>query len=515
MRRKGVAIGGMMGVGKSTVGERIATRMGLPFVDTDAVLEARFGPIPAQLTANPQTFRAREAAVVAEVTREPAVVATGGGAWVSEANRERLSELGSTVVLSAPLEVLRRRIGTGAGRPLASQLAPLLDERAQAYADADHQVDADAPLDQVIERILAAVDPVDRSAVGSLKQYELCLSRTLHGLPAAIERSGLTTRQAVVVSDVRVAEPWMAYAVELLQSSFEQVRTCVVEGGEAQKDRRTWSMIVDGLLAGPVDRSTVVVALGGGVVGDLAGFAAASVLRGLPWVLLPTTLLSLVDSSVGGKTGYNHRYGKNLVGAFHQPSLVYGALETLSTLPARQRVSGLGEVVKAAMIADPALFEFLETHAAAIRDGQPDVLAEVVARTVAIKAEIVAADEQERGRRRVLNLGHTVAHGLETALGYGVLLHGEAVSVGLIAETRWALRQGICRDRTLPDRLTALCQALGLPIAAPAVDRESVLSGMRLDKKGCGDTLWVPVTIRVGETAQVQVPWAGLTDLLG
>jgi 3-dehydroquinate synthase len=231
------------------------------------------------------------------------------------------------------------------------------------------------------------------------------------------------------------------------------------------------------------------------------------------FVQVPTTLLAMVDSSVGGKTGVNTRHGKNLVGAFHQPVYVHAALRTLSTLPERERISGLGEVVKTALI-DGALLAEVETHAEALRTADPDVLLPVIARCVAIKASIVAEDEREAGRRAVLNRGHTDGHGLEAALDYR-MLHGEAVAVGLLAECSWAVRRGICLDPSLPDRLRALLSRLGLPTTAPPVSAPAVLDAMRLDKKASGGNLRLPVAVGAGSISLTDVPAASWPELLG
>jgi 3-dehydroquinate synthetase len=241
------------------------------------------------------------------------------------------------------------------------------------------------------------------------------------------------------------------------------------------------------------------LALGGGVIGDIAGFSAASTLRGLPFVQLPTTLLAMVDSSVGGKTGVNHPRGKNLIGAFHQPRLVYAAFSSLQTLPEAERIAGMGEVVKTALLGDAALFALLEQHAEALRAGSIAVLAPVVARCVTVKADVVARDERETGWRAVLNAGHTVGHAYETATGHGTLRHGEAVALGLVAEAQWAVENGHCSEVGLPERLTQLHRRLGLPVAPPVVALEKLLTAIRVDKKARGNILQLPVPVRVGK----------------
>ncbi len=335
-------------------------------------------------------------------------------------------------------------------------------------------------------------------------------STAFDGLYAAlVQRFG--SRPAVVVTDSHVAPLWAAHLVRALGGVQAEI---VLPAGEVHKTLDVWAGLVGQLLAAAVDRHTPVIALGGGVIGDLVGFAAATTLRGLPLVQVPTTLLAMVDSSVGGKTAVNHPLGKNLIGAFHQPSLVWASLHTLSTLPEGERLAGLGEVVKTALIEGEDFLAELEAAAPALRAGDPAALAPVIARCVAAKARVVAADERESGVRAWLNAGHTVGHGLETALGHGVLRHGEAVALGLVAEARWAVRAGVCLDLGLPSRLEALHAALGLPVRAPPFDRAAALAAMRLDKKSDRGTLALPVPSRAGKIELAEVPLAHLSALL-
>ena len=249
-------------------------------------------------------------------------------------------------------------------------------------------------------------------------------------------------------------------------------------------------------------------------MGDLAGFVAATVMRGVPFVQIPTTLLSLVDSSVGGKTGLNHAGGKNLVGAFHQPRLVYGALQALTSLPDAERISGLAEVVKTALLGDVPLLDLIEERAEDLRRGDPQITRRVVTRCVQTKSDIVARDELESGVRTILNAGHTVGHAYEAVLGGAVIRHGEAVALGLIAETRWAIRTGHCVDNALADRLTRILGALGLPTTPPDTRHEALVAAMQLDKKSSSDTIVLPVPVRVGEMKLVRVPRTQLSELV-
>jgi shikimate kinase/3-dehydroquinate synthase len=539
--RRGVALGGFMGAGKSTVGRKLAARLGLPFADTDEILAARFGPIPTQLARDGEpAFRARERAVIAELADGvPRVVATGGGAWVDPANRDALRRDHRLVVLTAPLDVLRGRVGAGVDRPFWGQADVLLAARAGAYADAERTIDtAAADADDVVAQLAAWLaedgkccnetpglrearaarasagevgDAVVRVVLGD-RSYDVVLARGLAGLGAAVRGVFPRVRRVALVVDATVDGFWGDVAAAAL-GGLATTRL-QLPAGEEHKTVATWSALVDGLLAAGLDRRTPVVALGGGVTGDIAGFAAASVLRGLPLVQVPTTLLAMVDSSVGGKTAVNHPVGKNLVGAFHQPSLVYAALDTLRTLPPRELRAGLAEVVKTAVLGDADLLARLEADAERLAAGDPDALAPVIARCVAIKGDVVARDEREADVRAILNYGHTVGHGLENALGYGVLLHGEAVAVGMSCETRWAVRTGHCADAALPARIEALLTKLGLPTSVSGVPRDAALIAMRADKKADGYTVRVPVPAAVGRMVLVDVAIDALPDLL-
>jgi len=296
-------------------------------------------------------------------------------------------------------------------------------------------------------------------------------------------------RRVALVWDDRLPARWPEAAVAAARAAGLDVVELPTPVSEATKDLPTWSRVVDQLLTAGVDRRTPVLALGGGVLGDVVGFAAAAALRGVPLVQLPTSLLAMVDSSVGGKTGVNHARGKNLIGAFHQPSLVWAALNALETLPAEELSAGYGEVIKTALLGDAELLERLET--------QDVLLTEVVARCVRVKAGVVARDEREGGWRAVLNAGHTLGHAYERASAYGIR-HGHAVAYGLVDEARWAVAAGWCDDAALPDRLERLAARMGVPAAAQRFERASLLAGLGADKKVDGKSLVVPVPRRAG-----------------
>jgi 3-dehydroquinate synthase len=257
---------------------------------------------------------------------------------------------------------------------------------------------------------------------------------------------------------------------------------CVLPGGEQQKTLGTLATVIDALVAARVNRDGLVLALGGGVVGDITGFAAATYQRGIAFVQLPTTLLAQVDASVGGKTGVNHPGGKNLVGAFHQPSAVITDTDTLGTLPDRELRAGFAEIVKAALVADATFYSWLEDHADGVLARDPAALEHAIRRACEIKAAIVAEDEREVGRRMVLNLGHSFAHAIEAGAGYGRVLHGEAVAAGLVLAAELSARMGLLPGADAM-RVRELLLRAGLPVDPPRLGRARMLELMGMDKK--------------------------------
>ncbi len=289
---------------------------------------------------------------------------------------------------------------------------------------------------------------------------------------------------AVLVSETNVAPLYADRAAASLEAAGLGAGRIVFPAGEANKTLATVSTCLDELFARtpPVDRKSLIVTLGGGVAGDLGGLVAAVALRGIPFFQCPTSLLADVDASVGGKTGVDHPAGKNLIGAFHQPAGVLIDVETLRTLPRRELVGGLAECVKHAVIRDPALLEYIEDRAEALLACDADALAELVARNVAIKAEVVAADEREAGERAHLNFGHTIGHAIEAHGGYGTVSHGEAVSLGMVAACRIAVARGLI-EPDAADRVTELLARLGLPVRTGGLDAGRIWQIMQHDKK--------------------------------
>lgn len=329
----------------------------------------------------------------------------------------------------------------------------------------------------------------------------------LAGLGARVREAIPAAQRVLVIADAAVAERLLPAAADSLAAAGLQVHTATALAGEACKTLAEAARLYDACLDARLERSSAIVALGGGATGDLAGFVAATYLRGIAYIQVPTTLLAMVDASVGGKVAVNLPRGKNLVGAFHQPRAVVADTATLATLSDREYRSGLAEVVKHGILRDRGLFEYLEQHAGAVLQQDAAALEHVVERNVRIKGAVVSADEREGGLRAILNLGHTIGHGLEAVQGrmegHGDLLHGECVSVGMIGAAWLAQRVGLLAQPDLPERLEALLLRFGLPVRMPpGTDLAAVRAAMALDKKAEGGQIRWVLPVRIG---QVQV----------
>lgn len=435
-----LALTGFMGAGKTTIGAEVACLVERPFVDLDREIERRHGPIPALFERGEPEFRRLEEEALAEaLAGDPAVIALGGGAVLSDVSRERLKARAFTVVLEVDEETAWER-SQGSDRPLARDrelFGHLFEERHPAYATA-----ADAFARDVDGVLLESLRiHVERGALARLRDF-------------------VGERRVALVADERVLELYRPDLGDRLES------THTVPAGEAAKTpavvERLWSELA-------LDRSGAIVALGGGCTTDVAGFVAATYLRGVPWVAVPTTLVGQVDAAIGGKTGINLAEGKNLAGAFHLPERVVVDPDTLATLPARERREGMAEVVKTGLLAGRAPWEL---------DDEP-----MVRGCAAFKAAVCLADPRERGRRAILNLGHTFAHALEAGAGYGRVSHGRAVALGLVAALRLSIRHlGLDAD-VLAEVERVLAPR---PVGA---DREAAWSALGRDKKRRGEKL--------------------------
>ncbi|RBM09326.1 3-dehydroquinate synthase [Novacetimonas cocois] len=501
---RSIVLVGLMGAGKTTIGRMLAARLNLAFVDSDEEIERAAGCSIADLFQKygEAEFRRGEHMVMRRLLSGPPVVlATGGGAFMDPRTRACVRENATSVWLRCPLPVLLQRVQERTHRPLlnvtspATVLSGLMQVRHPVYAEADIIVDCgDDNVEHSAEKVFRTISatrppllvPVRLQRAG----YDVQIGAGLIGRAGARLAHLLPQKRVMIVTDENVAALHLPALIAGLDETGIHHQTITVPPGEGSKTLAQYGRVTNALLEAGVERGTTVVALGGGVVGDLAGFAAATTLRGLPFVQIPTTLLSQVDSSVGGKTGINTPFGKNLLGAFHQPISVLIDTGALATLPAREIRAGYAEIVKSGLLGDADLFEWCDRHGQAVLAGDPDLQAEAIRRACAFKAAVVADDEREERKtngRALLNLGHTFGHALEAELGYdGRLLHGEGVSIGLRLAFMLSVRLGYCAQADL-DRVTTHLERLDMPARISDTGHEfsaaTLVRHMRRDKK--------------------------------
>lgn len=341
--------------------------------------------------------------------------------------------------------------------------------------------------------------------------YPVYVGQGLLGTPSIVQRH--LRGRILALTDDRVAELYLDALRPTLTGQTHH-HSLILPHGEEHKTLASWQRIIDALVDLGAQRDATVVALGGGVIGDIGGFAAASYMRGIRIVQVPTTLLAQVDASIGGKTGVNHSRGKNLIGAFHAPTAVIADTDTLTSLDPRDYRAGMAEVVKYGAIRDPAFFDWLEAHADALNQHHSDSLIEAVYQSVRNKAEVVAADERETGQRALLNFGHTFGHALETATGYREYRHGEAVAIGMVLAARLSELLGLCEAGTA-QRMTDLLEKLQLPVALPEhIDPEHLLELMRLDKKNMAEQIRLILLDRIGQARILPCPAADIIKVM-
>lgn len=483
--------------GKTSTARYLAKSLVVPFVDLDAEIELRTGRSIQDIfeQSGEAAFRRVEQDVLFDlITKPTAVFALGGGALLNPHSRQIVESAGHVVCLSASPEVLLARTliapqqrpllrkgSAGDEEDISQRLTRLLEHRRLHYASFQIQVDTTqgSPRSiawQIQQQLghffVGGMAGMDRSGYPLIVQ-----SGGLHHLGEQLLSLHLSG-PVVVVADRNVAPLYAELALASLRRSDYQASLLSFRAGESHKTLATVADLWQGFIQAGLDRSATVVALGGGVTTDLAGFASATYLRGVNWVAVPTTLLAMADAAIGGKTGFDLPQGKNLVGAFYPPRLVLADPDTLHTLPERELISGLAEVVKSGLIADPELFELCCRGLTA----ETEDLEQLVRRSMAVKVRIVQADPYERGARAALNLGHTIGHALETASAYQ-LSHGEAISLGLVAEARLSEQIGLASPG-LADKIAACLLGLGLPVEIPSdLSMQSIVQAASLDKK--------------------------------
>lgn len=510
---------GLSGAGKSSLAPLLAARLGFEAVDTDEKIAAIFDRPVTRVFADygEAVFRAAERMVLHDACQTAgAVIATGGGAVLDEENWAAMRPGSVIVHLAAARDVILQRLAEQLApdplteRPLlaggdpAARLEQLWEARQALYRRADITIETTGlTLDQVADEVERAVRARDSSGLipaDSIQtpggRSDLYSAAGLTGHLGALARHRWPeANRAWIISDSNVWPLWGDRVAGILRAADFAVESKVVPAGESSKSLREVENLLDWLIGGRVDRRDLVVALGGGVIGDLGGFVAATVLRGIGLIQVPTSLLAMIDSSVGGKTGVNHRLGKNLIGSFYQPQLVIADPELRQTLPERELRAGWAEIIKHGMIersatgtSEPALLRRLESLPGDLASLDPETLGGIVAHNIRLKAAVVRQDEREAGLRRLLNYGHTLGHAMEAA-GYRYL-HGEAIALGLRAAARLAERLGYCGPE-LVARQAALLDRAGLPDTFTG-ELSLVMDRMAWDKKAVhGALTWI------------------------
>jgi shikimate kinase / 3-dehydroquinate synthase len=502
---------GPSGSGKSTTGRFLAQALDLPFTDLDSQIETLVGKTVPDIfaTEGETAFRQYEhTCLLKEISSGRGVVALGGGTLVNEQNRMDAEAAGQVLFLEASLEELEKRLTLDASlRPLLrnnsedlhARLQGLLSRREEHYASFKTRINtAGVTPEDAAWQAQLTLGAFRVRGMGEAYDVRIC-SGALDALGSMLQERGLKGPVALV-SDVNVAGLHAERASAALKSVGYEVTLITIPAGEDHKTLETVATLWQAFLSAGLERSSTVVALGGGVLSDLAGFAASTFLRGCRWVVVPTTLLSMADASLGGKTGFDLPQGKNLVGSFFPPSLVLSDPQTLLTLPEAHLHGGLGEVVKSGIIQDKDLYALCARGWLAVQGGDPmhPDWSEVVRRSAGVKVKMITQDPYEKGVRASLNLGHTIGHGLEQATHFA-LSHGEAVALGMVIEADIAEQLGLA-EAGLAEEIAQTLQGLGLPTHAPAgIDRQAVRQAMSLDKKRESGKVRFALPIRIGE----------------
>ncbi len=495
-----IVLTGFMGTGKTSVGRELSKELGYRFVDTDVLIEEREG-MPISLIFKKKGedyFRQLEQAIVKEVSEtDRVVVATGGGVIKNKINVEHLGRRGVIIWLKAdPEMILKRVMLEGGTRPLLDvdeplhEINKLLAERLPLYKQADTSVDTNyiTPKEtahEIIERLgldaqTVTVDLKERS-------YDILIgSKVLANLGLRLRE--FRPSRVAIISNKTIFPLYRDTILKSLRDSRIVPEIFLIPDGEEYKDF-LWTYHLHGeLLKAKFDRHALLIAVGGGVVGDITGFVAATYMRGIRFIQVPTTVLAQVDSSVGGKTGVNHPLGKNMIGSFYQPSLVLIDVDTLKSLPIREFFAGMAEVIKYGVIEDGELFDYLKA-------GREDILSfgdgiiRVIKRSCEIKADVVSKDERESGLRAILNFGHTIGHAVETVTGYRRFLHGEAIAIGMCAAAALAVRMKLL-EQSDAALIKELVEMYNLPSGVPGdLDVRELMNAMEVDKKAVAGKL--------------------------
>lgn len=479
---------GPSGSGKTTVGKALAEHLRLPFIDSDQIIETNAGMTISQIIEAHGMTKVRDletAALQQIVNSNESVIALGGGALLREENRVLVEMSGKVILLQAELPTLIERLQNDPNeRPLLagdlkSKLTEYLESRKEHYDSFQRTIQVDGKTPEQITREIQTL--VGRHRLSTMGEYDVRVGQ-IGNLPYG----------NLIVTDENVAKHHL--------KKFGVEKSIVLPAGEEHKNLETVSRLWKAFLENGLDRKSTVIALGGGVICDLAGFAASTYMRGIDWVAVPTTLLAMVDASLGGKTGFDLPEGKNLIGSFHPPRLVLADPSLLLTLSDRDLRSGMAEVVKHGIIAYPELFALCANGLDWVKNN----MEEIVTRAMAAKIRIIEEDPYEKGIRATLNLGHTVGHAVELVSGFK-LSHGEAVSIGMVVEARYAERIDVA-NKGLTDEIEKILSGLGLPVKIPkALPREEIVRAMRVDKKRSAKSIRFALPIEIGKVELVDV----------
>jgi shikimate kinase / 3-dehydroquinate synthase len=490
---------GPVGAGKSTIGRILARNLHLPFVDVDSVVETEAGmPLFQIMTEQGETVaRDLETAALRQIISNPeSVIALGGGALLRTENRALVEANGRVAFLMADFDTLLGRLGSDTNkRPLLTgdlgeKLASLLAKRKEHYDSFPHRFDANQKPEILAWQIQIALGRFHLSAMGP---YDVIVGQVEN-------LKNFMMQNPLIVTDEHVTKFHLEKTQSTVQALGCQPNCVIIPAGEEHKNLETVSYLWKSFLEQGLDRKSTVIALGGGVIGDLVGFAASTYMRGIHWIGIPTTLLSMVDASLGGKTGFDLPEGKNLIGSFYPPKLVLADPAFLLTLPERELRSGMAEVVKHGVISDPELFALCSRGLEWVKAN----LEEIVKRAMAVKVKVIEEDPYERGFRAALNLGHTVGHAVELASKFS-LRHGEAISIGMVIEANYAERTGFAR-KGLSNEIASVLSKLGLPTSIPhQMQSEDILRAMRVDKKKNNARIRFALPVEIGKVKLVDV----------
>jgi 3-dehydroquinate synthase len=483
---------GPPGTGKSTIGKLIAGNLKLPFIDLDRVIETNAGKsIPEIMEAQGESaFRDLETSALKNLANEKeSVVALGGGALLKEENKKFAQANGKVLLLMAELNTLLARLKNKPNqRPLLagdleSKLTSLLEKRKEHYNSFPLKIHVDNKTAE--QNALHAQIKLGRHHLSSMGEYDVVVGHA---------SSVTNLKNAIIVTDENVAK-LHAKTIEDLK-----IKTIVVLAGEEHKNLETVTYLWKSFLENGLDRKSTVIALGGGVIGDMTGFTASTYMRGIDWIAVPTTLLSMVDASLGGKTGFDLPEGKNLIGAFHPPKLVLADIQFLKTLPERELISGMAEVVKHGIISDPELFDLCKNGLDWVKEN----LEEIVKRAMAVKIKVIEEDPYEKNIRAALNLGHTVGHAVELVSKFD-LRHGEAIAIGMAVEAKYSAKVGLA-SQSVVEAIESTLKKLNLPTQIPdEMSREEIIKAMRVDKKKNAKSIRFALPVEIGKVELVDV----------